>query len=257
MAFKEQHIERIVNVGWNTGVHMLILAYGISKSTGGLPILSLEVVENTINLSDSGAFETSAGGLVITNLAPYIVVDESGSSLVGVMRINFQGRSALQPPDFTLRISTPALGGTHEVPTIIYWVHRDDQTLQEAKDNPFTTGDPLNPPFGIVTIPIAFSSAEDAGAYAALFLSPTMTVSSEAGTSIVNDAGDWFFDISTYSAREDFPVDAQNNPLWDLGEAVDSVSAGGGGGGGDPVDPAHTFEVLTTYSTRLLALTEL
>ncbi len=255
--------QRIVNVGWG-GVDILVLEFSYRRS-GPRPVFTLRdllFTSTTYDLFDSvivnndGAGNPSPGNpitqdmlkfLRLWNRPPYFRTDEGGTRGNAILFFNLRKIRASLPQNattFTFKVATPA-SSPITTSGVEYWCWSNAfgaGSLEENEENPFTTGDPRFPPFGIITIPTAFGSAEEAGAFAAMFVAPEIFVTSRAVSHTRPDGLGWDLRVSSYRNKTDFPTGSDNSPNWDLGEAkggtVESAS-----GSSETSIPAYTVTV--------------
>lgn len=247
--------QTIRSVGWRKRASgMLVMEYEVSLGNSHvLPSMILSgypwAGAHSYNLSDFAPVTASdaQGRLLFDKRAPFHVDQEGDVAARGIAFFNLTNISRIESTQFKFRVDTPGLGGTTSETGINYWVHPSDHSLDYYHAHPFTTGDPLNQPFGVVTIPRVFLTESEASSYAALFISPTMTVSSESFSNDIHHNGQWFFDVHSYKTRTDFPYDDHDVPLWDINaEAASIAGADGDGTEAHPIE-ARAYEVTVKY----------
>lgn len=242
--------QRIVNVGWG-GVDILVLEFSYERN-GQRPTFTLRdlpFTSTTYNLFDSVIVNNDGMGnptpgnpitqdmlkyLRLWNRPPYLASSEGGTNGNAILFFNLRKIRASLPQGataFTFKIATPA-----SVPIttsgVEYWVWSNAfgaSSLEENEAHPFTTGDPRFPPFGIITIPTAFGTPEDAAAFATLFVAPQMFVTSRPFSYTHPDGLRWVLRASTYRKRTDFPTQSNNSPDWNPEEAIEGTTQSAAG----------------------------
>jgi len=265
--------QRIVNVGWG-GVDILALEFSYERN-GPRPAFTLRDVlftSTSYDLFDSvivnndGADNPAPGNpitpemlkhLRLWNRPPYLVSDEDGNRGNAILFFNLRRIRPSLPQsenNFTFKIDTPA-SSPITTSGVEYWCWSNAfgaGSLEENEANPFTTGDPRFPPFGIITIPTAFATAGEAGAFAALFIAPEMFVTSRAVSHTRPDGLGWDLRASSYRKKANFPTAPDNSPEWELDEAIDGTEQSASSSSESAI-PAYLVTV--QVDTRTLAVT--
>jgi hypothetical protein len=264
--------QRIVNVGWS-GVDILVLEFNYRRN-GPRPAFTLRdlpFTSTTYDLFDSvivnndGAGNPAPGNpitndmlkfLRLWNRLPYFRSIEGSNRGRAILFFNLRKIRVSLPQGastFTFKIATPASspittsGGE-------YWCWSNAfgaGSLEENEENPFTTGDPRFPPFGVITIPTAFATAGEASAFAALFIAPEMFVTSRVVSHTQPDGLGWDLRASSYRNKTNFPTAPDNSPDWDLDEAIDGTEQSASSSSESAI-PAYLVTV--QVDTRTLAV---
>jgi hypothetical protein len=263
--------QRIVNVGWG-GVEILVLEFSYERN-GPRPAFTLRdlpFTSATYDLFDSVIVNNDGGNptpgnpitqdmlkfLRLWNRPPYLVSDEGGNRGNAILFFNLRKIRASLPQGastFTFKVATAA-SSPITTSGVEYWCWSNAfgaGSLEQNEENPFTTGDPRFPPFGIITIPTAFGTAEEAGAFAALFIAPELFVTSRPFSHTRPDGLGWDLRASSYRKKTNFPTGSDNSPNWDLGEAIDGTVQSASGSSESAI-PAYLVTV--QVDTRTLAV---
>jgi len=265
--------QRIVNIGWG-GVDILVLEFSYQRN-GPRPafaLLDLPFTSTSYGLFDSVIVNNDGAGnptpvnpitndmlkfLRLWNRPPYSTKIEGSNRGNAILFFNLRKIRASLPQienTFTFKIATPASSPITTI-GVEYWCWSDAfgaGSLEENEANPFTTGDPRFPPFGVITIPTAFATAGEASAFAALFIAPEMFVTSRAVSHTRPDGLSWDLRVSSYRKRTNFPTAPDNSPEWDLDDAVDGTVQSAASSS-DSTIPAYLITV--QVGTRTLAVT--
>ena len=264
--------QRIINVGWG-GIDVLVLEFSFRRN-GPRPSFTLRNLPFTsatydlfasVIVNNDGAGNPAPSNpitpemlkhLRLWNRPPYFVSDEGGNRGNAILFFNLRRIRASLPQGeqlITFKIATPASSPITTI-DVEYWCWSNAfgaGSLEENEENPFTTGDPRFPPFGIVVIPTAFATAGEASAFAALFIAPEMFVTSRAVSNTRPDGLRWNMRATSYPSKRNFPVGPTNTPGWDLGEARGGTAQSTSGS--EPPIPAHLVTV--QVDVRTLAVT--
>lgn len=265
--------QRIVNVGWG-GVDILVLEFSYRRN-GPRPAFTLRdlpFASTTYDLFDSVIVNNDGEGnpapgdpitqdmlksLRLWNRPPYFRTIEGSNRGHAILFFNLRKiRATLQQSEnaFTFKVATPVSSPITTI-GVEYWCWSDAfgaGSLEENEENPFTTGDPRFPPFGVITIPTAFATAGEANAFAALFIAPEMFVTSRAVSHTRPDGLGWDLRVSSYRKRTNFPTAPDNSPEWDLDDAVDGTVQSAAGSS-ETIIPAYLVTVQVDF--RTLAVT--
>lgn len=264
--------QRVVNVGWG-GVDILALEFSYRRSgpRPGFMLRDLPFTSTTYDLFDSvivnndGAGNPNPGNpitkemlkfLRLWNRSPHLVTDEGGTRGDAILFFNLRKIRASLPQNattFRFKIATPA-SSPITTSGVEYWCWSNAfgaGSLEENEEHPFTTGDPRFPPFGVIAIPTAFGSSEEAGAFAAMFVAPEMFVTSRAVSHTRPDGLGWNLRASTYRGKMNFPTSVNNSPNWNLGEAKGGTMQAASGSSETSI-PAYTVTV--EVDVRTLAI---
>jgi hypothetical protein len=182
----------------------------------------------SFDLGDAGGFHVTdhtTGKDLMLVPPPYKIVSEGDAAMRGIVFFYMESISRYvpvithQPRVFEFHLAMPGTGGSHIVDTPVYWLWGSDfgaTTLEENQAHPFTTGDPFNPPFGIMTLPRAFDSPGPRDTYLGLGVA-TWHGADRIDHVPVSDAGDWNAFVTSYSPkiRTTFPINSQDVPEWD------------------------------------------
>lgn len=264
--------QRIINVGWG-GIDVLVLEFSFERN-GPRPAFTLRdlpFTSSTYDLFASVIVNNDGAGnpsptnpitpemlkhLRLWNRPPYLVSDEGGNRGNAILFFNLRRIRPSLPQNentFTFKIATPA-SSPITTTGVEYWCWSNAfgaGSLEENEENPFTTGDPRFPPFGVIGIPTAFGTAEEAGAFAAMFIAPEMFVTSRSFSHTRPDGLGWDLRASSYRKKTNFPTGPDNSPNWDLGEAIDGTVQSASGSSESAI-PAYLVTV--QVDTRTLAV---
>jgi len=265
--------QRIVNVGWG-GVDILVLEFSFQRNgpRPGFTLRHLPFTSMSYDLFDSVIVNNDGVGnpapgnpisndmlrfLRLWNRPPYFRTIEGSNRGNAILFFNLRKiRAGLLQGEsrFSFKVATPASSPITTI-GVEYWCWSDAfgaGSLEENEANPFTTGDPRFPPFGVITIPTAFATAGEASAFAALFIAPEMFVTSRAVSHTRPDGLGWDLRVSSYRKRTNFPTVPDNSPEWELGEAIDGTEQSASSSSESAI-PAYLVTV--QVDTRTLAVT--
>jgi hypothetical protein len=263
--------QRIVNVRWGGG-EIVVLEFSFRRggprppfTLSGLPFTSATydlfagVIVNNDGSGNPAIDNPITGAMLqrlrLWNRTPYFTSDEGGNRGNALVFFNLGRIKAGMPqgsPEFSFKIATPA-SSSITTTSVEYWVWSNAfgaGSLEQNEENPFTTGDPRFPPFGVIVIPTAFDTAGEAGAFAGLFSAPPMFVTSRIASRTRPDGLRWNLRVTSYRGRRNFPSGPANTPDWLVEEAIGGTVQSAAGS--DPPIPA--YEVTVRADTRTLAI---
>lgn len=222
-------LETIVNVGWS-GPNIGVLTFSLSMHTRSFPVLTLtDLLTGTAFDIFTGQHQIGGTATVVNPISdamrrllyvwttvPQKVGPGSDHICTGKALIffNFGPLIALaraSNPDATSlilgRITTPA-GTVESHEDTFYWLWDSTfgaSSLEDNQDNPFTTGDPFNNPFGTMTVPRAFGTSADRDAYLALG-NPFWHGAETVETTNTNTALQWETTLTSWGRKVNFPT---------------------------------------------------
>jgi hypothetical protein len=179
--------------------------------------------------------------LRLWNRPPYLATDEAGTRGSAILFFNLRKIRTSLPQGqstFAFKIETPGTGGSTTLPGApSYWVWYDF-------GDPFPGIEPYTFQ-GNISFDSVWGTAEEAAARAAILsVHSAYHVEVYIGPdTVVPSTLSWDFQATTYRNRTDFPIDAENAPQWDVGDAIGGTGDGAAGNSENNPLPAYTITI--------------